>query len=88
VAAWVPDLVCDFYLMKNHKFADNVTTTKAGEKISTDLASLELFKYIDVGLATFENNQILRNKISRRYVATNKLYIECKILIVRAKRKG
>jgi hypothetical protein len=41
VAAWFPDTFCNFYLEKNHKIAKNSTTTKAGEKISIDLESLE-----------------------------------------------
>jgi hypothetical protein len=31
-----------FYLVKNYKIAKNSTTTKAREKISTDLESLEV----------------------------------------------
>jgi hypothetical protein len=41
VAAWFPNMFCNFYLVKNHKIANNSTTTKAREKISTDLESLE-----------------------------------------------
>jgi hypothetical protein len=42
VAAWVPDIFCSFYFMKNHKIANkNSTTTNAREKISTDLESLD-----------------------------------------------
>jgi hypothetical protein len=41
MAAWLPDMFCNFYLVKNHKIAKNVTTTKAREKIITDLESLE-----------------------------------------------
>jgi len=40
VAALFPDMFCSFYLAKSHKFAKNTTTTKAREKISTDLESL------------------------------------------------
>jgi hypothetical protein len=32
VAAWVSDVFCNFYLLKNHKIADNSTTPKAREK--------------------------------------------------------
>jgi hypothetical protein len=32
VAAWFPDMFCNFYLVKNHKIAKNSTTTKAKEK--------------------------------------------------------
>jgi hypothetical protein len=42
VAAWIPDILCNFYFVKNHKFANKKsTTTNAREKISTDLESLE-----------------------------------------------
>jgi hypothetical protein len=41
VAALVSDMFCDFYLVKNHKIANNSATTEAREKISTDLKSLE-----------------------------------------------
>ena len=34
VAAWLPDMFCNFYFVKNHKFAKNSTTTNAREKIS------------------------------------------------------
>ncbi len=39
VAAWVPDMICDFSLVKNHNIGKNSTTTKAREKIRTDLES-------------------------------------------------
>jgi hypothetical protein len=41
VAAWVPDMFCNFYLVKNDKIANNSTTTKAREKISADFESLK-----------------------------------------------
>jgi hypothetical protein len=41
VAALFPDMFCSFYLVKSHKFAKNSTTTKAGEKTSPDLESVE-----------------------------------------------
>jgi hypothetical protein len=60
----------DFYSVKNHKIANNSTTTKAREKISADLESSKLKKYFDVGSAKFESNQILLNKISLRFLVT------------------
>jgi hypothetical protein len=40
LAAWVPDMLSDFYLVKNPKFANNLTATKAKfKKISTALES-------------------------------------------------
>jgi hypothetical protein len=55
VAAWVLDLFSSFYLVKNCKIANNSTTIKAREKISTDW-SLELKKFFDVCLSKFKNN--------------------------------
>jgi hypothetical protein len=43
VAALVPDMFCNFYLVKNHNIANNSATTEAGEKISTYLESLEFY---------------------------------------------
>jgi hypothetical protein len=34
VAAWFPDMFCNFYLVKNHKIAKNSTTTKAKGKFA------------------------------------------------------
>jgi hypothetical protein len=58
--------------VKNNKIAKNSTTTKAREKISTDLESLESYKIFDVCLTKFKNNQILINKISHRFILTTK----------------
>jgi hypothetical protein len=44
VAALVPAMFCNFYLVKNHKIADNSATTQAREKMSTLLESLEFKK--------------------------------------------
>jgi hypothetical protein len=41
VAALFLDMFWSFNLVKNHKIAKNLTTTKAREKISMDLESLE-----------------------------------------------
>jgi hypothetical protein len=41
VAAWVPDMLCNFYIVKIHILTKNSTTTKAREKISKDLKSLK-----------------------------------------------
>jgi hypothetical protein len=41
VAAWLPDLFCKFYLVKNHKVAKNSTTTRARGKFCKGLESLE-----------------------------------------------
>ncbi len=73
VAAWFPDLFSNFYLVKNHKIANNSTTTKAREKISTDLESLEFEKFFDACFTKLENYPILPNKISHRFLLTTKL---------------
>jgi hypothetical protein len=41
VAALVPDMFYNFYLVKNNKIANNSATIEAREKISTYLESLE-----------------------------------------------
>ncbi len=41
VAAWFQDMFCNFYLVKSHKIG-NSAITKAREKLSTDLESVEL----------------------------------------------
>ncbi len=35
------NMFCEFYLVKNHKIANNSATTEANEKISIDLESVE-----------------------------------------------
>ncbi len=56
VAAWFPDMFCNFYLVKN--LEKNSITTLAKEKISTDLNWLEYYKFFDESLTKFKNNQI------------------------------
>jgi hypothetical protein len=69
VAAWVPDIICSFNLMKNHKIANNSAITYAREKINTYLESSEFLKIIDVCLAKLKKNiHILLNKISNRFL--------------------
>jgi hypothetical protein len=47
VATWVPHMFCNFYLVKNHKKADN-STTKDREKYKHTLESSEFQKIFDV----------------------------------------
>jgi hypothetical protein len=63
LARLFPDMFCNFHLVKNHKIAKNSTATKAREKISEDLESLEL-----KNVFLTKNNQILLNKISHRFL--------------------
>ncbi len=44
VPALIPDMFCNFYSVKNHKIATNSATTKAREKMSPHLESLEFYK--------------------------------------------
>jgi hypothetical protein len=44
VAAWIADISCNIYLVKNHTIAKNSTTSQAIGKIATDLESLEFYK--------------------------------------------
>jgi hypothetical protein len=74
VATLVSDMFCNFYLVKNHKIANNSATIKAREKISAYLESLEFKKNFDACLAKFENYQIILNKISHRFLVTTKLF--------------
>ena len=74
VAALVLDMFCNFYIVENHKIANNSTTTNARQKISTALESLEFWKFFEVYLTKFKNNQILLNKISHRFLLTTKLF--------------
>jgi hypothetical protein len=56
--------------MNNHKIANNSTKTKAREKISTYMESLEFF---DVHFMKFKTNQLKLNKISHRFLLRTKL---------------
>jgi hypothetical protein len=40
VAAWVPNMFCNFYFAKSHKIDNNSVTTEAREIIGTDLEFL------------------------------------------------
>jgi hypothetical protein len=58
VAAWVPEMFENFYLLKNHKTANNSTATEAREKLSTYLGSL-ILEICFAGFTKFKNYQIL-----------------------------
>ncbi len=70
MAAWLTDMFYNFQLVKNHKIAENSAITKAREKLSTDLESLEFYKFFDVCFTKFKNNEILLNIISHRFLLT------------------
>ncbi len=74
MAAWVPDMFCKFYFVKNHKIASNSVNTEPQEKISADQESFEFWKKIGAHWTKFENYQILIHKISHRFLVTIKLF--------------
>ncbi len=55
VAAWVPTMFCNFYLVKSCKFADNSATAEAGEKNKHRFVILRFLELFDVRLTKFEN---------------------------------
>ncbi len=66
VAAGVPDMFCNFYLVKNHKISHNsIITSKAREKNNLRFGILRILKMFMVCLTKFKNNKILLNKISQ-----------------------
>ncbi len=73
VAAWFPDMFCDFQSIKNHRAAKNSSTTEAQEKICEDLKSVEFQKNLDTRWSQLNNNLILLNKISHRFLFTTKV---------------
>jgi hypothetical protein len=74
VAAVFPDMVCNFYFVKNKKIGKNSTTTKAREKISTDFESLEFSNVFYVCLTKFKNKKKLLHNITHRFLLTTKLF--------------
>jgi hypothetical protein len=57
MAAWVPNMFCNFQFMKNHRNGNNsMMTHKAREEISTNLGSLEC---PDTLLISFSQNYLL-----------------------------
>jgi hypothetical protein len=77
MAAWHPDMFCNFYLVKMHKIVKNQTALKLEKKkISRDLESLEIQKNFNVHLTKFKNNEILLDKVSNRNPLKIKLFIE------------
>ncbi len=75
MAAWVPDMFWNSYLVKSHKTASNSATTKAREKICIDLESFEFF---DECVTKFEKYQIKLNKYRLSFLVTKtaKLKVE------------
>jgi hypothetical protein len=59
MAAWFPDMFCNFYRVKNHS-----TTSEARVKISTDFKYLELQKISDVFSCNWVLNKVDTDKSS------------------------
>jgi hypothetical protein len=59
--------------VESHKIANYSATTEAREK-SADLESVEFYKELNMCLTKFENNQVLLNKNSCRFLVTTKLF--------------
>ncbi len=72
-AALVPDKFCNFYLLKKHKFINNLAITKA-IKNEHGFGILRILEIFDVGLTKLKNYQISLNKISHRCLLTTKLF--------------
>ncbi len=70
----VLDMFCNFYLVENHKIANNSVITEAREKTSTYLESWEFKKFFDVHWAKLKSNQILLDKNSHRFLVITKLF--------------
>jgi hypothetical protein len=70
VAAWVAIMFCNFYLVKNHKIANNSTSAGAREKLSTDLESLEFYYCL---MCLTLKNQIVCSKNSHKYILSAKV---------------
>jgi hypothetical protein len=68
VAAWFPDMFCNFYFVKKDKITKNSTATKASEKNKHRFGILRIF---DECLTKVKNNQILLNKIIRTILQGN-----------------
>ncbi len=64
MTAWVPVMSHDFFKEKNHKIANNSTTTKGIEKNNHRLRNLRILEIFGVCLTKFRNNKILLNEIS------------------------
>ncbi len=58
MAAWFPDVFCNFYRVKNHKIAKNATTTKARDKISTDFEILRITEKFDIFSCNWVFNEV------------------------------
>jgi hypothetical protein len=56
MATWVIDMFHNFNLAKKNNIANNSTSAKASEKISTYLVNIQFQKNFDVVFTKFKNN--------------------------------
>jgi hypothetical protein len=63
VAAWVPDMFCGYYLVKNQEILNNSITTDAGESVCVT-GIPRILGSIDVCLTKFKTNQIILKKLA------------------------
>jgi hypothetical protein len=85
VARWqLGSRICfaTFVWVKNHKIADNSTTSKARLKIRTDLESMEFSEFLNARFTKFKSNWILHDKIYHWFLETAKLITRWKITFV------
>jgi hypothetical protein len=52
-AAWVSDMSCNFYLVKNHNIANNSTNAKAAEKNPFKLGNFLIYVWRNLNQSTF-----------------------------------
>jgi hypothetical protein len=64
VAAWVPDMFCNFYLVKSYKISNNSATTEARERIYRRFGISRILEILKIGLTKFENYQIYLIKLA------------------------
>jgi hypothetical protein len=64
VAALFPDMFCNIYFVKNYNIAKNSTTTKAIEKTSADLESLEFLNFLMYIRLILKTNKVYLIKLA------------------------
>jgi hypothetical protein len=59
VAAWFPNMICNFYSVKKWKNANSSSTGEAREKLSKDFESVKFQENLYSCLTKLRNNQTL-----------------------------
>jgi hypothetical protein len=60
--------------VNSHKIDNNSTTTKAREKKLSHIWNPNNFRHFLIYVTRFENNKLLLDKISQRFLLTTKLF--------------